>query len=60
MRILFLLSAVVLMTSCGRCSREMAGIKGYYRICVDNVSYLQFTSGSTVEYSPDGTIKLCE
>lgn len=60
MRVLLLLSMMVLTTSCGHCSREMAGIKGYYRICVDGVSYLQFTSGSTVEYNIDGNIKLCE
>ena len=51
---------MVLTTSCGHCSREIAGVKGYYRICVDGVSYLQFTSGSTVEYNIDGNIKLCE
>ena len=30
------------------------------RFCVNGVSYLQFPSGVTVEYTPDGKIKTCK
>ena len=32
---------------------------GYARVCVAGVSYLQFTSGATVEWTPAGKVKTC-
>jgi len=48
------------LTSCGLVSRVVAGLTDTSRICVAGVSYLQFTSGASVEYTPDGKIKTCK
>jgi hypothetical protein len=32
---------------------------GWSRICVAGVSYLQFTSGASVEWTPAGKVKTC-
>lgn len=44
---------------CGSCSRSVANITGVSRVCVDGVEYLQFPSGVSVAYNPDGSIKQC-
>lgn len=44
---------------CGSCSRSVANITGVSRECVDGVEYLQFPSGVSVAYNPDGSIKQC-
>lgn len=56
----YLLVLVIGLTGCGQLERISAGITGYSGICVDGVSYLQFPSGVTVEYTREGTIKLCD
>ena len=47
------------LVSCGFVSRFVGGVLGTSRICVNGVSYLQFTSGASVEYTMDGKIKTC-
>jgi hypothetical protein len=32
---------------------------GWSRVCVSGVSYLQFTSGASVEWTPAGKVKAC-
>jgi hypothetical protein len=32
---------------------------GWSRVCVAGVSYLQFTSGASVEWTPAGKVKAC-
>ena len=32
---------------------------GWSRVCVGGVSYLQFTSGASVEWTPAGKVKTC-
>jgi hypothetical protein len=32
---------------------------GWSRVCVGGVSYLQFTSGASVEWTPAGKVKAC-
>lgn len=63
MKIMFVILVFFTVTTfvggCGEIERTTAGLTGYSQICVDGVSYLQFTSGATVEYNTDGTIKLC-
>lgn len=59
MKYVAMLSVVFLLSGCGVLDRASAGITGYSRVCVDGVSYLQFTSGVTVEYDKSGSIKLC-
>lgn len=48
------------ITSCGWVSRLVGGLTGTSKICVEGVSYLQFTSGASVEYTKDGKIKTCK
>lgn len=59
MKIAIALSALLLLSGCGGWERGVAAITGWSRVCVDGVSYLQFVSGVTVEYTPDGKIKTC-
>ena len=54
-----ILLMTVLLTGCGWADRVAATATGYARVCVDNVEYIQFTSGATVAYTPDGKIKTC-
>lgn len=47
------------LTGCGWADRAVAKASGVARTCVDGVMYLQFASGATVAYSPDGSIRTC-
>jgi hypothetical protein len=58
-KILFVAVVSILCVGCGNLNREVAKFTGYSRSCVDGVSYLQFPSGVTVEYTPNGKIKTC-
>lgn len=61
MKNLMALALVMLLTGCGWFEREMGTVTGGgYESCVDGVLYLQFTSGATVKYKPDGTIATCK
>jgi hypothetical protein len=54
------LALLLLTAGCGRLDRSIAGWTGQgAETCVDGVVYLQFTSGVTVKYRPDGTIATC-
>lgn len=53
------LFTALLLTGCGFWSRQVASTIGYAQICVNGVSYLQFTSGVSVEYNRDGDVKVC-
>ena len=50
----------VALTGCGKLSRAQAVWTGYAVECVEGVSYLQFPSGVTVQYTPEGKIKTCQ
>lgn len=54
-----ILLLAVMLTGCGWADRVAATATGYARVCVDGVEYIQFTSGATVAYTPDGKVKLC-
>jgi hypothetical protein len=59
--ILLALAFVFTTTSgCGILERIGAKVTGYTEQCVGNVLYYQFTSGSSVAYNTDGTIKTCK
>jgi hypothetical protein len=50
----------VSLTGCGRFDRWWAGQTGNaVEECHDGVTYLQFTSGASVAYNKNGTIKTC-
>lgn len=48
------------LVGCGKFDRLGASLTGSSRLCVDGVVYLQFTSGASVAYSPDGKIQTCK
>lgn len=59
--VIIALIAVSFLSGCGWIDREMAKATGRAsKTCVDGVLYLQFTSGASVAYNPDGTVKLCK
>lgn len=48
------------LTGCGYIDRLSASaIGGASEVCVAGVVYLQFASGVTVKYTPDGQISKC-
>jgi uncharacterized protein YxeA len=57
--LVILLLLLLSITGCGYFERLFATTKGYSRMCVDGVEYIQFTSGATVAYNTNGTIKTC-
>jgi hypothetical protein len=53
-------SLTVGLTACGKTDRVIASWTGYTTLCIDGVEYIQFTSGASVAYTPDGRIKTCK
>ncbi len=51
---------LLFLTGCGTCSRMKAGYTGYDIICVDEIKYIQFTSGATVKYDVNGKPEVCK
>ena len=55
-----LLGFILLFTGCGAIDRSMANITGNAsEVCHDGVTYLQFTSGTSVKYDRNGSISTC-
>ncbi|MGV3665419.1 MAG: hypothetical protein ACO1NV_04760 [Leptospira bouyouniensis] len=54
-----LLFFTLFLLGCGTISRGCAKYFGYDEVCVDGVKYIQFTSGASVKYNPDGSIATC-
>lgn len=48
------------LTGCGWFDRKMASFTGYSKVCVEGVTYLQFTSGVTPQYTSDGKLVSCK
>lgn len=50
----------LLVVGCGKADRAIASYTGGgVKSCEGGVMYLQFTSGVSVAYTPDGKIKTC-
>ncbi len=61
MRIAVIILLGFTLTGCGWFDKVSAKFTGNAsKVCSDGVVYLQFTSGSSVAYNTDGTIKLCD
>lgn len=56
--VIILLGTYLFFTS-GYWKRKWAVYAGYSVQCIDGVKYVQFISGGTVKYKPDGTIDTC-
>lgn len=51
----------VFFVGCGAVDRSLAKFTGdATETCHDGVMYLQFTSGASVAYNKDGTVKTCD
>lgn len=51
--------ALVSLSACGKVDRVVASVTGSSQQCVEGVMYIQFTSGASVKYLPDGKIATC-
>jgi hypothetical protein len=48
------------LTACGIVDRAIGSVTGFSKVCVDGVSYLQFTSGASVQYDQAGKVVTCK
>ena len=60
MKSIIAVMVVLALTGCGAVDRVVGSLTGYSKICVEGVSYLQFTSGASVQYDKTGKIVLCK
>ena len=58
MKIVFV-AVLFLLSGCGKIEKGIAIATGYSKICVDNVTYLQFTSGASVQVDHTGRPVTC-
>lgn len=60
MKTLLALAAILLLSGCGKIDQISAHYTGApAETCYKGVVYLQFTSGASVKYTPDGKIATC-
>lgn len=60
MKVLFVVVLALSLTACGKVSQMEAKLTGNAIECVQGVQYIQFSSGVTVMYNQDGSIKTCK
>lgn len=54
-------ATIFLLSSCGNVDRELAKLTGNAsKTCVDGVTYLQFTSGATIQLDINGKPVACK
>jgi len=59
MKKILILVAALSLAGCGALDRSVAAWTGKAESCIDGVKYLQFASGVTVKYNPNGTVATC-
>jgi hypothetical protein len=60
MKLVIAILLVLSLPGCGYVDRSLAGITGSVQeTCHAGVTYLQFTSGASVKYLPDGHVTPC-
>lgn len=57
---LFATLAALALTGCGWFDRQVAQFTGHGKVCVEGVTYLQFASGATPQYTIDGKLVACQ
>lgn len=57
--IFFIVIVMLLGSGCGKLDRWVASWTGNSEVCIDGVTYIQFTSGASVKYNQNGTIVTC-
>ena len=60
MKTLFVIAAALVLSACGQVDRMGAQLTGYSKICVDGITYLQFSSGATVQLNATGIPVVCK
>lgn len=60
MKLLSVLVVSLMLVSCGRADKIVANFTGYSTNCVEGVKYIQFSTGATVMYNQDNTVKRFE
>ena len=55
-----ILLLALMLAGCGAWDRGVAQLSGSAETCIDGVMYMQFASGVTVKYLPDGRIATCQ
>lgn len=50
----------VFLAGCGAADRGLAQLTGSTKVCVDGVTYLQFPSGVTPQYTIDNKLISCK
>ena len=61
MKYIFVALAIVALSGCGKADQLYAHYSGKAaEVCQDGVLYLQFTSGASVKYLPNGQIATCK
>lgn len=58
-KIVFILPLCIALSGCGGMERTTAQWTGYSKMCVDGVSYIQFTSGASVQYDRNNNVVTC-
>jgi len=56
---LFIAITAIALTGCGMVDKSVAEFKGYSKICIEGVTYLQFPSGATVQVDLQGNPIAC-
>ena len=63
MKFAYVIAALVMISSLGGCGyvgRINATYTGFSKMCVEGVSYIQFTSGASVQLDKNGKIVECQ
>lgn len=58
-KLIILIPLIFILSACGGWDRTVANVTGYSTRCIDDVKYIQFTSGVTVKYRKDGMVETC-
>lgn len=59
-KIFAVLTLALSLTACGQVDRMNAQLTGYSKVCVEGISYLQFSSGAAVQVNAYGLPVRCE
>ena len=59
-KILVVSCMVFMVSGCGKYERAVANVTGYSKQCIDGVSYIQFSSGATVQVDVNGKPIACK
>jgi hypothetical protein len=60
-KLLLVISIVISLSACGKIDRSIAAFTGdATKSCIEGVTYLQFTSGATVQLDTNGKPVACK